>query len=150
MKTNIELTKKQYEVLMNALQIAGSVYGIMGDIVDKKYKKRSGEIDELESYLLEKAKELGLGNMIEIFQEKKVVDQEYLEKAMNDLFEYDEFVFWDTLPRKLANRNLVRKLGKEKIRTMDNIAYIHVEYPIEDEYRNEFDKHELERLEIKK
>ena len=150
MKTNIALTKKQYEVLMNALQIAGSVYGIMGDMVDKKYKKQSGEIDELESYLLESAEELGLGAMIEIFQKKKVLDEKYLEKAMDDLFEYDEFVFWDTLPRKLADRDLVQKLGKEKVRTMDSTAYIHAEYPIEDEYRNEFDTHELERLEIKK
>lgn len=150
MKTNIALTKKQYEALMNALQIAGSVYGIMGDMVDKKYKKQSGELDDLESHLLENAEELGLGAMIEVFQNKKVVDQEYLERAIDDLFEYDEYVFWDILPRKLAERDLVRALGKEKIRAMDTPEYIRAEYPLEDEYRNEFDKHGIERLEIKK
>ena len=150
MNTNIALTKKQYEVLMHALQIAGSMYDIICDMVDKKYKKQAGEIDELESCLLESAKELGLGVMIEIFQKKKVLDEGYLKKAMDDLFEYGEFVFWDTLPRKLADRDLIRKLGKEKLRTMDTTAYIHAEYPIEDAYRNEFDTHELERLEIKK
>ena len=148
MKTKIELTKKQYEILMNALQIAGSVYGVMGDMVDKKYKKQSGELDDLESYLLENAEELGLGTMIEIFQNKKTVNQEYLEKAIDDLSEYEEFSFWDTLPRRLAERDLARKLGKEKVRSMDNIAYIHAEYPIEDEYRNEFDKHGIGRLKI--
>lgn len=143
MKTNIELTKKQYESLMNALQIAGSVYGIIGDMVDKKYKKQSDALDALESHLLENAEELGLGAM-------KVVDQDYLEKAIDDLFEYDEYVFWDTLPRKLAERDLVRMHGQEKVRKMDNLEYIHAEYPIEDEYRNEFDEHGVARLEIKK
>lgn len=150
MKTKIEFTKKQYEVLINALQIAGSVYGIMGDMVDKKYKKQSGELDELESYLLKNAEELGLGAMVEIFQNRQVVDQEYLEKAIADLGEFEEYSFWDILPRKLAERDLVRKLGEEKVRAMDTLEYIHDEYPIEDEYRYEFDKHGVARLEIKK
>lgn len=149
MKTTVELTKKQYEILMNALQIAGSVYGVMGDMVDTKYKKQSNKLDELESHLLENAEELGLGAIIDIFQGKKVVEQKYLEKAIDDLFEYDEYVFWDTLPRELAERDLARSLGEEAVKAMDTLTYIHAEYPIEDKYRNEFEKHGLERVEIR-
>lgn len=149
-KTNFELTKAQYEVLINAFQIAGSVYGIMGDMVDEKYKKQSNELDELESYLLENAEELGLYALVDVFQGKKVVDEQYLNKAIDDLNEYEEYSFWDNLARKLANRDLLRKLGEEKFRTMDNREYINAEYPIEDEYHKEFEEHGLDRVKIDK
>ena len=149
-KTNIELTKTQYAVLMNALQIAGSVYGVMGDMVDRKFKKQSDELDELENYLLENAEELGLKDMVDIFQGRKVVDEKYLNKAIDDLREYEEFSFWDDLARKLADRDLVRKLGAEKLRAMDTTEYINAEYPIEDEYHKEFEEHGLDRVEIEK
>ena len=119
-------------------------------MVDKKYKKQSDKLDALEDHLLENAGELGFGAMVDIFQNKKVVDQEYLEKAIDDLGEFEEYSFWDTLPLKLAGRDLVRTLGEEKVRAMDALEYVHAEYPIEDEYRNEFDEHGIERLEIKK
>jgi len=150
MKTIIELSKKQYELLINALQISGSVYGVMSDMVDKKYKKKSDELDELESHLLEKAEELGFKGMVEIFQDRKVVDEKYLNKAIDDLHEYEEYSFWDNLARKLADRDLFRKLGKEKLRSMDDIDYINAEYPIEDEYHNEFEEYGLDRVKIDK
>ena len=149
-KTNISLSKEQYEVLMNALQFTSSVYGILGDMVDEKYKKQSDELDELENYLLENAEELGLKDMIDIFQEKKVVDEKYLNKAIGDLQEYEEYTFWDNLARKLADRDLLRNVGEKKMSSMDNIKYINSEAPIEDEYHNEFEKHGLDRIKIDK
>lgn len=149
-KSNFDLTKEQYRVLLNALQVAGSVYGIMGDMVDETYKKQSDELDALENYLLENAEGLGLSEMVDNFQGKKVVDEKYLNKAIDDLGEYEEYSFWDNLARKLANRDLLRKLGKEKLRAMDNMEYINAEYPIEDEYHKEFEEHGLERIKINK
>lgn len=149
-KSNFELTKAQYEVLINALQIAGCVYGVMGDTVDEKYKKQSDKLDELESYLLENAGEFGLYEMVDVFRGKKVVDEKYLNKAINDLSEYEEYSFWDNLARKLADRDLLRKLGEEKFRAMDNMEYINAEYPIEDEYHQEFEKCGLDRVKIDK
>lgn len=133
---------------MNALQIAGTVYGIMGDMVDEKYKKQSGELDKLESYLLENAEELGLHEMVDTFRGKNVVDEQYLMKAIADLSEYEEYSFWDILARKLADRDLLRKLGEEELRALDEMEYINAEYPIEDGYHKEFDEHGLDRLKI--
>ena len=149
-KSDFELTRTQYEVLINALQIAGSVYGIMGDMVDEKYKKQSDELEELENYLLENAEELGLCEMFEIFQGKKVVDEKYLNKAIDDLNEYEEYCFWDNLARKLADRDLLGKLGEKKLRAMDTMEYINAEYPIEDKYHKEFEGHGLDRVKINK
>lgn len=149
-KSIFELSKTQYEVLINALQIAGFVYGIMGDMVDKKYKKESHALDELENYLLAYAEELGLSKMVDISQGKKIVDEKYLDKAMDDLDEYEEYTFWDNLARKLADRDLQRELGKVKYRAMDDLEYIKAEYPIEEEYHQEFEKHGLERIKIDK
>jgi len=149
-KTSVELTKEQYEVLMNALQIAGSVYGIMGDMVDEKYKNQSSELDKLESYLLEHADELGLKDMVDIFREEKVVDEKYLNKAIGDLQEYEEYSFWDNLARKLASRDMLQRFGEKKLRAMSDREYINAEYPIEDEYHNEFGKYGLDRIKIGK
>ncbi|OHB20716.1 MAG: hypothetical protein A2666_01645 [Parcubacteria group bacterium RIFCSPHIGHO2_01_FULL_47_10b] len=150
MKTNIELTKKQFRVLMNALQIAGSVYAIMGDMVDEKYKKPSHELDELENYVLESADALGLSDMVEVFRGTKVASKELIDKAIDDLREYEEYTFWDNLARKLADRDLLRKLGKSKLRALSNLEYINAEYPLEDHYHKEFEKYGLNRLEIVK
>ena len=135
---------------MNALQIAGSVYGVMGDMFDDKYKKPSNELDALESWFLEKAEELGLKDMVDIFQGKKVVDEKYLTRAIDDLNEYEEFSFWDNLARKLADRDLLQKFGKEKLRKMDNLEYLYAEAPIEDEYHKEFEERGLVRVKVEK
>ena len=66
-KIAIEFDKKQYETLVRALQIAGSVYGIMGDMVDESYKKESEAMDDLESWVLACAGEFGMARLVEIF-----------------------------------------------------------------------------------
>lgn len=146
----LDFTKKQYETLIWALQITGSIYGVMGDMVDKKYKKKSNKLDELEDHVLGIAKEMGLEDILDEFQGKRVVDEEYLNKVLDDLNEYEEYSFWDNLARKLAERDLLRKLGREKVRSMDTIEYIDAEYPVEDEYHREFETHGLERVKIDK
>lgn len=141
-------SRAQYEILMNALQVAGTVYGVMGDMVDEKYKKQSGQLDALESYLLENAEEIGLHEMVDVFEGKKIVDEKYLNKAIDDLVEYEEYSFWDTLARKLADRDLLRKVGEKKLRAMDTMEYIHAEYPFESEYHKEFEEYGLERVRV--
>src|SRR3989344_3016848 len=103
---------------------------------------------ELESYLLENAEELGLKDMVDIFREEKVVDEKYLNKAIDDLQEYEEYTFWDNLARKLASRDVLKKFGDKKLRAMSDREYINAEYPIEDEYHNEFEKYGIDRIKI--
>ena len=47
----INITKKQYEVLIQSLETAGCVYGPMSDFVDDKYKKNTKEINEVTEHL---------------------------------------------------------------------------------------------------
>ena len=48
----IELSKEQYKSLLRAIDVAGFIYGVMGDAVDEKYKKPSNETDGLIDYFL--------------------------------------------------------------------------------------------------
>lgn len=146
--THCAFSRAQYEVLMNALQIAGAVYGVMGDMVDEKYKIQSDQLDALERYLLENAEEIGLHAMVDVFEGKKIVDEQYLNKAIDDLTEYEEYSFWDNLARKLADRDVLRKVGEEKLRAMDAMEYINAEYPLESAYHKEFEEYGIERIRV--
>jgi hypothetical protein len=56
-RSSIEFDKKQYEALMRALQIAGSVYDILSDMVDERYDAPADELGDLTSWVLAKAGE---------------------------------------------------------------------------------------------
>lgn len=149
-QSNVTFTKEQFEVLMNALQIAGLVYGIMGDMVDEKFKKQSDELDALESHVLEHADEVGMGDIVDDFDGRNVVVEERVTKAIDDLGEYEEYAFWDLLAHKLARRDLARKLGEEAALAMDPADRYMAVGDIADEYFEEFDEHGLERVRVNK
>ena len=88
--------------------------------------------------------------MIEVSDKKRVMSQKYMDKKMEDVFEYDDFNFWDTLPRQLAERDLDKKLGEDGFTKLDDIKRIHAIYDIEMKYRDEFETHGVERLEVVK
>ena len=58
----ISITKKQYEILMKSLEASSFIYGPLSDFVDDKYKKEAKEIDKMEDYLLEYAKDFDFEN----------------------------------------------------------------------------------------
>lgn len=62
--------------------------------------------------------------------------------------EYEDYSFWDNLAHRLAKRDLLRKLGEERLRSMDIMECINAEYPIEDAYQKEFEEYGLERVKI--
>jgi len=47
------LDKKQYKQLIKYLEVAGAVFGLLGDFVSKKYKKESNKLEELKAFLNE-------------------------------------------------------------------------------------------------
>ncbi len=144
----INLTKKQYDTFIDVLQIAGTVYGVMGDMVDEKYKKTSQDIDELEDHVLSIAKDMGREQIVELFQGKRSVDFEYAERVIDDLNEYEEFSMWDELPRKLAGRDLFETYGEEKLKAMDEQEYWRVFGERESYYHKEFEAHGIDRLRV--
>ena len=150
----IELTKEQYQDLIKANAIGNAVLGILGDSFPDEYKQQSNTIDSLQEYLLKYAGEFDSNDLIEDFEGKEVLSQEYYEEKIMPIVDtYDDVTVCDDLARALARRDFRRDFTQAEIRKMakQNGGYLGVEmYDYEKKYWDEFDKHDYDRLEIVK
>ena len=150
MKLNI--TKKQYEIIIRALDVSSYVYGPLSDFADKKYKKESSEIDAVKDELLSHTKEFDFEENVEDFEGKNVLTEEYSEKTLDDMFTYDDYVTFDNLAGKLGMRDFRKKYTQEEIDKMaeEHHGYLGVPlYEFEKKYYDEFNENEYDRLYIK-
>lgn len=148
MKNSIEFSKEEYLTIIQAVQIAGSVYGIMGDMVNKKFKKIAHSIDNIEDLILSHADKFGTDYLVEEFMGKKLVCEEKLQEYLDDLWQYEEYVMWDNLAHRLARRDMGRIYSKQQLSEMDRYKYIELESTLEEGYEKEFQQNGLERVEI--
>lgn len=146
----INITKAQYKLLLDALHITGTVYAVLGDMVDEKYKKRSDEIDEFEHYFLGFAKEMGVPEAVEEYDGKLSIDFEYCDSAGDDLREYEEYAMWENLSRTLAERDFHELVSEEEVKKMSREDFLLKLMSFEEIYSDEFVERGLERLHILK
>jgi len=145
----IEFNKQQYEAFVRALQIAGSVYDILSDMVDERYDAPADELGDLESWVLAKAGEFGMANIVEIFEGKNVLKDAAMDRYTDDLMEYEEWAFWDVFAHKLADREMARRYKKDDAPNLNLEELLDVHIEIEEKYGKEFDDHGLDHVEIK-
>jgi hypothetical protein len=107
---SINLTKKQYECLIKALEAANSVYGILGDSVSDEYKKQSNEIEELTDYFLSLARDFGMEHITQKYKEKLILDDVYAESLDEVIDDYNNEIFWDELQTRLGKRDFERTI----------------------------------------
>ena len=146
----ISFNQKQYLTLVKALHLAYSMYGIMGDMVDKKFKKTSLQIEELNDIVLLHADKFGMEGMVEEFMGKNHLADGKSEEFMDDLLLYEDFSMWDNLAHNLAERDMVRLYSIDQIEQMDKFRYIELAMILEEEYHQEFEKFGLARIGVKK
>jgi hypothetical protein len=161
--SSIEFDAKQYETLVRALQVAGSVYGLMSDFVGADYKKQAEMMDELESWILGKAGEFGMAGEVEIFEGKNVLKDEATDKYTDDLIEYEEWAFWDVFAHKMADRDMAEMERKEQEQQAEKVKaekegephklseheLLHLHLELEEKYATEFEEHGLDHVEIR-
>ncbi|MCX6812302.1 MAG: hypothetical protein NTW79_01610 [Candidatus Berkelbacteria bacterium] len=139
--------------MVTAVGISGGVFGILGDMFDSNYKKRSTANDKLESYLLSFANDFDFENLVEDFDGGKVLSEKtYENKILPILTDYEEFSVYDGLSHELARRDFDKTYSKSEINKMakKNGNYFGAEmYDFEKKYWDEFDKNGYDRLEIK-
>ena len=148
----IELTKAQYRNLITMSAISTGVFGILGDMVDEKYKKQSKITDEMEDHLLGYAKQFGSEDLIEKYEGKDVLSEEFYDQKIQPILtDYEEFSLYDGLSHELARRDFKKDYTPAEIKKMSekNGGYFGVEmYDYEKKYWDEFDEYEYDRLEI--
>ncbi len=150
---NISFSKKEYATLVPALSMVGTIYALLGDMVDEKYKKKSDEIEAVESLVLRHAQEAGYSEEIyegdgklSLFSESKAYG-----RMGDDLDEFEEWSFYDKLATKLAWRDFSAAHSEKEIRAMaeERGGYLGVPlYDFEKRYYDEFATHDVDRLEV--
>lgn len=146
----IDLTEAQYDALIGAIQISGTVYGVMGDMVDEKYQEPAAALDGLEHQVLEVAGEMGKDNIVEEFEGKRSIKYAHAEQFIGDLQEYEEFAMWDNLMLMLARRDLHEVHSEEDIVNMGEEEYYRKLFMLQEEYEQEFETNGVDRLRILK
>ncbi|KKQ34864.1 MAG: hypothetical protein US50_C0034G0005 [Candidatus Nomurabacteria bacterium GW2011_GWB1_37_5] len=144
----INITKKQYETIIKALEISSFIYGPMSDFVDDKFKKDADDMDSVQEELLLNAEEFDFDKNME----EGDLKEEYYEKILNDLSEYDDYELFENLANKLGWRDFRKKYTQEEIDKMseEHGDYLGVPmYEFEKKYYDEFNKNEYNRLYVK-
>ena len=146
----IEINKKQYNIIIRVLEIAGSIYGVMGDMVDEKYKKPSKDVDDLEEDLFKYAEDYDSLDLFEYYKDKRIISEDYTEEILNDIFDYDEYVFWEKLVEKLARKEIMEKYPEGKIKNMSNEEFYVLRNSTEEKYWQIVEKSCIKNFELKK
>lgn len=142
----IHFTKKEYRSLLDLISIAEWVMNShkMGD------EPRSEPYEQIEQKILSFAKDFGFENLISYDKnlDKYYQTREYedAESFMPFIDEFEEESFWDKLCTRLAQRDLLQKLGLETIKEMDIIERLTKEDEIAVEYDKEFIENGLRNL----
>lgn len=149
----INLTKEQYKQLIEMIAMSRGIVGILNDALPNGgYKTKSKNMDALENYLVQHAKDFGCGELAQEFEGETVLDDDYYsDKIQPTLSDYEDFVMHSTLPKELAWRDFRRDHTQKEIDAMakKNSGYFGVVlYDYEKRYWDEFEKHEFNRLEV--
>ena len=149
----IDITNQQYETIIKALDISNSIYGLMADMVDEKYKPISSKHEKVLEELLEYAKDCGFDKNTEKFERKNILKEKYNMETLDDLEEYEEWELFNKLSNKLGIRDFREKYSKEEIKKIsrEHDGYLGVPlYDFEKKYYDEFNDNEYNRLYIRK
>lgn len=143
----IELTKEQYKELLLLVLLGSWVRGGVADMRGEHGK----EMDELEEYLLREAKNFDLTDLAEPFEGHTVPSDRLSEEYEEIMEEYNDDEFWSQLSTRLGQRDFERTMSKEEEQHIkDNNGWFPERiHEIYEKYDEEFEKHGIDRLEIK-
>lgn len=142
----INITKKEYEALLDMLYVADWV---IHACAIKKAKQH--EYEALKQKFLSYFKEMDASDKIEFSSDlNEYFETAEYEKSLNDtLIEpFEHELFWDELIQKLGERDVIRTIGVEQYRRMNFIDRMKKVEEVKKQYAQEFDKHGLEHLKI--
>ncbi len=144
----IAISKKEYIVLLQILEMAQWVVSAhaIGPLPEAK------PFDDLEQKIFALAKEYGLESLI-TFDRKlgayfETSHYEETCSAMEFVDKFENDSFWETLIDRLAERDVVKKVGRKVLSEMGPKERIMAYGEREDFYSKEFEKYGIERVAI--
>lgn len=143
----IDFNKKQFKELLLLVSLGAYIKGGVED-----QKGRHYDDNELTSYLLSHAEEMGLGNLVEKFKGKLIQSDELSDEVEKMMENYDEEEFWQNLITNLGKRDFMREVSEEELAEIRKDKFGWLPKRIQDyyaKYEKEFEKYGVDRLEIK-
>lgn len=146
---NVEITKEEYDKLLDLLYIADTV--LTGHKTEAD--PRTAPYEKIVQKFHALAGEMGQAGKIEYDRDLgKYFPAAKLEEASEARKFLDEFAdetFWHELIYRFTERDLERRIGGyEKLRSLRLEERFELETPIEEKYLEEFEEYGIERLEI--
>jgi hypothetical protein len=142
----IFLTNKQYETLLQSLAITEHLYWFTWDLVDEKYEKDFDNIDNLINYLLWFHKDFWVDkSIIEVFEGKNYFSAEYIKKILNDMEDYNELIFWESLKTKFATRSLYDRYW-DRINQISSEEFVNARLEEVEKMHKEFEENGINNL----
>lgn len=145
----INFTKKEYRLLLDMLDISDWVMSAFEAEKSEKNEAYGAIQQKIFSY----AKTMSCEDIIK-YDERlggyyptwEYEESEHREYIKN----YDEDIFWEELPHRLAARDLILKMGEKQYGEMDAEKRFMEISERETEYAEEFEKNGIKNLKIKK
>jgi hypothetical protein len=139
-KVNLELSAEQYKELIKLVYIGDWVIDEPENIV----------LNDLVQVVFSKAKDAGLESLIEFDKEMNLYmpSQAFDDEVVDIVDDYEEECFWDHLIYRMADKDLVAKMGDEADK-LTNEERIDLIDPISEKYVKEFEENGIDNLIIK-
>ncbi len=134
----IEISEKDYKVLLKWIATADYIYWIMWDLVSSKYKQDSESFDKLIHKLLWYVKD---DSIVEIFDWKRVFSEDFQGTIIDEVMEFEDYNFWDLLVR-----NMTKELIWHEIHWLDEKTAMKKIFEMEEKIRKEFELNGLKNF----
>jgi hypothetical protein len=145
----INITKKEYQTLMEVLEMADWVLHAHKTEEPEETKKYR----DFEQKIYKLAKDFGCDHLIEYDRELQeyfpTAQFEETNPAMGYLEEFEDDSFWEELTERLVERDLLRELGEKEFQGLEPMDRVVREEPFRIRYEEEFEAYGIDRLEIK-
>jgi len=141
----IEFTKQQFKEMLLASMLYHWVYGGLADRNGEDFKKFS----KLEEYLLEIAEKENMTKLFERFHGQLISNNKLDIEQTKIIDEYEDDVFWNELTTLFGKRDFFRTITKKEEKELKKRKWMPERiHNIYKKYREEFEKHGIERLKI--
>jgi len=145
----IDFSKEEFHTLLGILEIADWV--LFAHRSDRPEDRK--HYQDFEQKIFSYAKDFEADDLISYDEKYKQYfpTQEHDENSPVRPFieEFENDCFWSELSERLADRDMLREIGEEKILRMSSKERFITHENFEQKYQSEFESHGLNRLEIK-
>lgn len=145
----IELTEEQYKEMAELVVLGYWVRGHVAEIRDEQDK---GRWKNAQNRILFAAMNNDIGGVAELFHGYIMPADELSSRVEEMMEEYDDDEFWHELEVRLGQRDFYRDVSTEELKKIneDNGWLPDKVHDYYRKYEEEFDKYDIDRLEIKK